>query len=601
MKYVLRKICFILILISPAINATPSIFEDFSGAMSVQKFDDTEITLDINTTGELALSSKAKSFLPNIPKANALSLLNSESAKTISADIKLTELNLGSSETQQAMLRVSGTFYGTSGGTYRLTPTFLTWVALNIGDRGNGLEAWYEILIDSYDAQGNYITSASNKEGSLSTDLSFNSTYRATISYDGSTNFTFSLNENIVSVSGPASTGEVPFRKGVASRLRFGQNNNTPAIFEDELPDDGSTAYISGTVDNVTTDIEGLEDNFSSNNLDKWNNSPVSTQITDDGQLKFSVAYQAGTSRTQKTIRLEQQDLKYFGAKVTLSSDSTPSETARIRARVGHYLGNDTYDVSNGDTANEFEGSIWSQMVIDRFSDGSFRASAYIERADDAPYTRSTQIVSQALTPATPIEYDVQYAMAIEQIGNVVNFIIDGEILFSYDLTTSGVFSGNLYNNTSDARSQLTARIQSGLGDVVVLFDDIVTDFSTNPENPINIDGNGEVAALTDGLLVLRHLFGFQGDGLINGAIGSDAIRTTATDTTTRLQQLSTGNMLLDIDGNAVVEPLTDGLLLLRYLFGFRGESLINGVIGTEATRTTAADVEAYFQQLTGQ
>ena len=36
----------------------------------------------------------------------------------------------------------------------------------------------------------------------------------------------------------------------------------------------------------------------------------------------------------------------------------------------------------------------------------------------------------------------------------------------------------------------------------------------------------------------------------------------------------------LDIDGDGESKPLTDGLLLIRYLFGFSGDSLISGAIG---------------------
>ena len=42
---------------------------------------------------------------------------------------------------------------------------------------------------------------------------------------------------------------------------------------------------------------------------------------------------------------------------------------------------------------------------------------------------------------------------------------------------------------------------------------------------------------------------------------------------------------VLDVDGNELVEPLTDGLLLLRYQFGLRGQPLIEGAVGNGATR----------------
>ena len=55
---------------------------------------------------------------------------------------------------------------------------------------------------------------------------------------------------------------------------------------------------------------------------------------------------------------------------------------------------------------------------------------------------------------------------------------------------------------------------------------------------------------------------------------------------------------LLDIDQNGSFDALTDGLILLRYAFGLRGDSLIDGVIDTNANRTTAAEIEAHIQSL---
>lgn len=46
-------------------------------------------------------------------------------------------------------------------------------------------------------------------------------------------------------------------------------------------------------------------------------------------------------------------------------------------------------------------------------------------------------------------------------------------------------------------------------------------------------------------------------------------------------------------DGNNKSEALTDGLLLIRYLFGFSGDALIAGAIGAGAARDTAAAVAA--------
>lgn len=51
----------------------------------------------------------------------------------------------------------------------------------------------------------------------------------------------------------------------------------------------------------------------------------------------------------------------------------------------------------------------------------------------------------------------------------------------------------------------------------------------------------------------------------------------------------------MDVDQNGRIDALTDGLLMLRYIFGLRGAALIQGAIGTGAARNTAAAIEAYM------
>ena len=110
-----------------------------------------------------------------------------------------------------------------------------------------------------------------------------------------------------------------------------------------------------------------------------------------------------------------------------------------------------------------------------------------------------------------------------------------------------------------------------------------------------DVDENLEAKALTDGLLVIRHLFGFSGDALTSdGVVAGGAKRKTYEAIS---KYLTEGDLELDIDGNGKPEPLTDGLLLIRYLYEFSGESLIKGAIGAGATRNTAEAVEAYIKE----
>ena len=101
---------------------------------------------------------------------------------------------------------------------------------------------------------------------------------------------------------------------------------------------------------------------------------------------------------------------------------------------------------------------------------------------------------------------------------------------------------------------------------------------------------------MTDGVLLTRYLFGMSGQALTAGAIGSNATRTDPLAIVTYLDGIRAS---LDVDGNGTVDALTDGLLIIRYLFGLRGAALINNVVGAGAARTTAAQIESYIQALT--
>jgi len=125
----------------------------------------------------------------------------------------------------------------------------------------------------------------------------------------------------------------------------------------------------------------------------------------------------------------------------------------------------------------------------------------------------------------------------------------------------------------------------------------------TDPLNPFScsqgcfsfdIDADEDADALTDGLLVIRHLFGFSGDSLVANATSSQATRQDPAEITSYLNDAESE---LDIDGDGESGALTDGLLLIRYQFGFSGDALISGAIGEDAERTTAEQIEAYISE----
>jgi len=117
----------------------------------------------------------------------------------------------------------------------------------------------------------------------------------------------------------------------------------------------------------------------------------------------------------------------------------------------------------------------------------------------------------------------------------------------------------------------------------------------TIPSGSLDIDGNGQYDALTDGLLLLRGTFGLTDTSLISGAVANDAEYTKAEDVESRISLLGE---LADVDGNGSVDALTDGLIVLRYLFGLTGDVLVEGVVASDATRIEASDIESYLESL---
>ena len=113
----------------------------------------------------------------------------------------------------------------------------------------------------------------------------------------------------------------------------------------------------------------------------------------------------------------------------------------------------------------------------------------------------------------------------------------------------------------------------------------------------LDIDDNQAYDAATDGVLLLRYLFGLRGSALTaNGALGAGAslARTTEPALTNYLAAILPQ---LDVDANTKVDALTDGLMILRSLLGLTGTAITQNAMGVGFTRP-AVDVPAYIQTL---
>lgn len=123
-------------------------------------------------------------------------------------------------------------------------------------------------------------------------------------------------------------------------------------------------------------------------------------------------------------------------------------------------------------------------------------------------------------------------------------------------------------------------------------------DVCGSPTPTLDIDGNalgGKYTALTDGVLALRYLLGLSGPAMTAGATGDNPAR----DDSAMLLHLDNMRWALDVDDSGVADAATDGLMILRYLLGFRGNALIADALGTNAGRTTPAAIESWLATLT--
>jgi len=118
-----------------------------------------------------------------------------------------------------------------------------------------------------------------------------------------------------------------------------------------------------------------------------------------------------------------------------------------------------------------------------------------------------------------------------------------------------------------------------------------------SPPLNLDVDGNSSVDLLSDGALLVRYLSALPDEALVDGALGGGTpLRTTAAQIRGYLVNM---RPLLDVDGNGAVDMATDGVLLLRYLAGLRGDALLAGdAIGAGARRATAPGIESYISSL---
>ena len=108
----------------------------------------------------------------------------------------------------------------------------------------------------------------------------------------------------------------------------------------------------------------------------------------------------------------------------------------------------------------------------------------------------------------------------------------------------------------------------------------------------LDIDGNGTLDPLTDGILFFRYLLRISGELLVQNLLLTIENRDEPSEL---FSYLNVHSARLDIDGDGDLSALTDGVLVLRYLYDIRGNALIESALGDDAKRSSPEEIEAYI------
>jgi len=163
-------------------------------------------------------------------------------------------------------------------------------------------------------------------------------------------------------------------------------------------------------------------------------------------------------------------------------------------------------------------------------------------------------------------------------------------------------------DRATDQHKEIGPSSQSGASAVQTPSADGAAAFTTmsgQPAEPSPTFSEAQLAApevqpaiddTTVGVVILRHLFGFTGEALVDGTVDLAGNRTDA-NTIAETVALCR-DALFDVDANGKVDALTDGVVILRYLSGFRDDPLVDGAVDPSGTRTDPYEVTAFLERL---
>jgi hypothetical protein len=245
--------------------------------------------------------------------------------------------------------------------------------------------------------------------------------------------------------------------------------------------------------------------------------------------------------------------------------------------------------VSDGLINNDDTATLTITDVTETETDSDFTVQATVTLSADVEGGFNL-IYSNALGTAETNDVTVEGSQVMPGFDGtagetrVIDVVIKGDDIEENNET----FTITLGDVTGTSSVQDAAITTGAVSDGLIIDDDTPV-----PTINLDLDANGEATALTDGVLIVRSLFGVTGTQLTNGALGTGAVRTDPAEIIAFLEPGLT--TMLDVDANGEATALTDGVLIVRYLFGVTGTQLTDGALGTSALRTNPVEIIAFL------
>jgi hypothetical protein len=478
---------------------TRELYDDFSGTyIDSKKWDNRELVREV-------MGGKLVSKIGNNSGTgffdNNTSFQDPASINTIESEITLVVINLDTGNDPMSFARIGGYFYNTqaSGGA-----TGDIWAAVFIGDRGSGLEAFWEVEEALDDDLTNFELKGSGTLIGPGT-LTHGNPYIVKLDYDGNTGFEFTVAGESESFIGPA-------------RQRAAVTEFKALITGIDADGGSGTGYVHSLFDDVYINNEATAyDTFTTSPLDpaNWQTSEVVREIA-GGKLRMNIHSYYHSETGVVRCFLNKRNTSYFEAKVEVDSDSWVSSGNLGYARIQGWYYNESRGPGSGLPYNESEDEVLAENRIILDESGNLVVRAIVGRCDTPdPWGAYTILFAQDFT--MPIAFDTEYVLSIEFTGSLFIFRCDGETQV-YNVTTSFYpsrsgsrhLSSLAYGDPGQA-SYIKAQFDDVYVSAVDRGDELVVDFGANGlwhydggawTNPAGWDPDGDMVDWDNGLAV---------------------------------------------------------------------------------------------------